>query len=190
MRTMIRSLRFSVLAAVLAVTSLATTAQVQYKLDSKNSSILVKGTSTIHDWEMIVKAPTSSFTLQEDQSLERLTSGSFTVAVASIESDKNIMNKKAWEALKEKKFPQIKAKLLQVSQNGNSGTVQMELNIAGKTQKITDDFKFTNGSGKIQIEGVLDLKMTDFGVEPPTAMMGTIKTGDEIKVEYKLVYNK
>lgn len=190
MKTMIRSFRFSALAMLFVVASLATTAQVQYKLDSKNSSILVKGTSTIHDWEMNVKAPTSSFTLQEDQSLERLTSGSFTVGVASIESDKNIMNKKAWEALKEKKFPQIKAKLLQVSQNGNSGTVQMELTIAGKTQKIADDFKLTNGSGKILVEGILDLKMTDFGVEPPTAMMGTIKTGNEIKVEYKLVYNK
>jgi polyisoprenoid-binding protein YceI len=175
---------------LLVAASLASTAQVQYKLDSKNSSIVVKGTSTIHDWEMNVKAPTSAFTLQEDQSLEKLTSGSLTVDVASIESDKNIMNKKAWEALKEKKFPQIKAKLLQVSQNGNSGTAQLELTIAGKTQKITDDFKFTSANGTIKIEGVLNLKMTDFGVEPPTAMMGTIKTGDEIRVEYRLVYNK
>lgn len=190
MKTMIRSLRFSVLAMLFVAASLATTAQVQYKLDAKNSSILVKGTSTIHDWEMNVKAPTSSFTLKEDQSLEQLTSGSLTVDVVSIESDKNIMNKKAWEALKEKKFPQIKAKLLQVKQDGNSGTVKLELTIAGKTKEMADDFQVTTSNGKIEIEGVLNLKMTDFGVEPPTAMMGTIKTGDEIKVAYKLVYNK
>ncbi len=170
--------------------SLAATAQVQYKLDSKASSIQVKGTSTIHDWEMNAEALSSSFTLQEDQSLEKLTSGSFAVDVASIKSDKNIMNKKTWEALKEKKFPQIKAKLLQVKQNVNSGNVQMELTIAGKTQKIADDFQLTIGNGTIKIEGILDLKMTDFGIDPPTAMMGTIKTGDEITVVYKLVYTK
>ncbi len=190
MKTMIRGLKISVLAVLLVVANLAVTAQVQYKLDSKTSSIQVKGTSTIHDWEMNAEAPTSSFTLKEDQSLDKLISGSFTVDVASIKSDKDIMNKKTWEALKEKKFPQIKAKLLQVTQNGNSGNVQLELTIAGKTQKIADDFQLTADNGTIKIEGILDLKMTDFGIQPPTAMLGTIKTGDEIKVEYKLVYNK
>ena len=187
---MIRSLKIRVLVVLLVVANLAVTAQVQYKLDSKTSSIQVQGTSTIHDWEMNAETASSTITLQEDGSLEKLSSGNFTVDVASIKSDKSIMNKKAWEALKEKKFPQIKAKLLHVSQNGNSGHVQMELTIAGKTQKITDDFKFTITNGTIKIEGILDLKMTDFGVEPPTAMMGTIKTGDEIKVAYTLVYTK
>jgi len=187
---MIRSLRFSVLAMLFVAASLATTAQVQYKLDAKNSSILVTGTSTIHDWEMIVEAPTSSFTLQEDQSMETLTTGSFTVNVASIKSDRNIMNKKAWDALQENKHPQITAKLVKVKQNGSTGNVQLELTIAGKTKKISEDFQLTNSNGAIKIEGILDLKMSDFAIEPPTAMMGTIKTGDEIKVAYKLVYNK
>ncbi len=181
---------FSTLTVLLLVANYTATAQIQYQLDSKNSSMLVKGTSTIHDWEMTVENLQGAITLQESQALDQLTGGHFVLDVKSIKSERSLMNKKTYEALKEDDFPQIKAKVNQVTQNGNSGSVVLELTIAGKTQKVTDDFEFSSANGTITVQGVLDLKMSDFGVEPPVAMMGTIKTGDEIKVEYKLVYNE
>jgi hypothetical protein len=30
--------------------------------------------------------------------------------------------------------------------------------------------------------------MTDFNVEPPVLMLGTLKTGDEVTIAYKIVY--
>ncbi|MGQ7871085.1 YceI family protein [Sunxiuqinia sp. sy24] len=190
MKRMIRNLTFSALAVLFLVANHSATAQIQYKLDSKNSSMLVKGTSTIHDWEMAVENLQGAFTLQEDQDLDQLTTGHVLLDVESIKSERSLMNKKTYEALKEDDFPQIKAKVSQVTPNGNSGSVLLELTIAGKTQEVTDDFEFSAANGTITVQGVLDLRMSDFGVEPPVAMMGTIKTGDEIKVEYKLVYNK
>ena len=42
--------------------------------------------------------------------------------------------------------------------------------------------------GKVQFTGSYTLKMTDFSVKPPTAMFGTIKTGDEITVKFNVDY--
>ncbi len=33
---------------------------------------------------------------------------------------------------------------------------------------------------------VKKLKMSDFGVEPPNAMLGTLKTDDEISISFKI----
>jgi hypothetical protein len=30
--------------------------------------------------------------------------------------------------------------------------------------------------------------MTDFGIDPPKALLGTIKTGDEIEVKFKSIF--
>jgi hypothetical protein len=38
----------------------------------------------------------------------------------------------------------------------------------------------------MQISGSKKLKMTEFDMVPPTALMGTIKTGDEVTVTFNL----
>jgi hypothetical protein len=33
---------------------------------------------------------------------------------------------------------------------------------------------------------MVPIKMTDFGIKPPTAIFGTLRTGDEVKVNFAL----
>ena len=40
--------------------------------------------------------------------------------------------------------------------------------------------------GSIALTGSLSLLMTDFGVEPPTAMLGMMKTADQVTVKFEL----
>jgi hypothetical protein len=40
---------------------------------------------------------------------------------------------------------------------------------------------------RIQIKGSKKVKMTDFNISPPTAMLGTLKTGDEVTISFTLV---
>jgi len=35
-------------------------------------------------------------------------------------------------------------------------------------------------------EGMAPVKMTDFGIQPPTAIFGRLKCGDEVKVNFEL----
>jgi hypothetical protein len=47
-----------------------------------------------------------------------------------------------------------------------------------------------NPSGVVNVKGIVPLKMTDFGVDPPTAMLGALKTGDDIKINYDFQFVK
>ena len=38
----------------------------------------------------------------------------------------------------------------------------------------------------IKAAGVVPIKMTDYGIKPPTAIFGRLKTGDEVKVNFEL----
>ena len=45
-------------------------------------------------------------------------------------------------------------------------------------------------AGASFLTGQLPIRMTDYGIKPPTAMMGTIKTGDDVKVTFRWVVEK
>ncbi|MGD9557686.1 MAG: YceI family protein [Mangrovibacterium sp.] len=191
MKRLMKAFGWSVITIVLAASFHVATAQVQYKLVQGGSSVLVKGTSTLHEWEMKGEKMSGAFVLTADGELNKLSSGNFVLESGSLKSEHNMMDKKAYEALKQKSYPTIEARLLQVEGDQHSGKAKMALTIAGKTNQVTDDFQVSSaGNGKMEISGVLNLKMSDFGVVPPVALMGTIKTGDEIKVEYRLVYQR
>jgi len=49
--------------------------------------------------------------------------------------------------------------------------------------KVLDDSTF-------QVKGTFSLKMTEFGIDPPTAMLGTLKTGDKITLDYTMTFKK
>ncbi len=192
MKKMIKTMKVSFFVVLFVIISQMIYAQVQYKLDVKNSSMVIKGTSSIHDWEMKIENMKSAFSLQADNIFQdKLISGDFLINVESIKSEHSLMNKKTYEALKQEVFPQIKAKVIKAEQSPNVGKVQMELSIAGKTKLVTEDIHLKDiGNGKVEVKGLLNLKMSDYGIEPPVALMGSIKTGDEVKVEFNLVYNR
>ena len=61
------------------------------------------------------------------------------------------------------------------------------LKIAGAENPVTMDVVATRlPDGTIKAVGTVPIKMTAFGVKPPSAMFGTIKTGDEVKVKFEL----
>ena len=80
-----------------------------YNLDKYNSVFKIKGTSSLHDWEMVSKSFDGKIVI------ERPDADNFTIKdiiisikVLTFESDNRIMNKKTYEALKEEDHPFIK----------------------------------------------------------------------------------
>jgi polyisoprenoid-binding protein YceI len=170
-------------------------AQEFYKVQSNNSKLVVSGTSSLHDWEMEA-ADFSAETLVKlnDNVVSEISRIEFTSPVSGLKSGKRIMDNKTLEALKEKKFPEIKFSL------GNTGEVNLAgekanltglLTIAGKTKevKLAVNFDVQNNQ-RFLVSGNVPLKMSDFGVEPPTAIMGTVKTDDELVVSFSLEFQK
>lgn len=152
----------------------------------------VKGTSSLHDWEMKVENMVGGHQLEIDNSRVVIREVSIEVPVSSIKSDSKMMDSKAYKALKSERYPIITFKSAgplsyELKSNTFSGSVSGELTIAGVSRKIDVPVSGSINKGVLQIQGWVNrLNMKDFNIDPPTAMMGTLKTGETVNIEFQL----
>lgn len=170
------------------------TLQAQEKFHISNHKILIEGSSNIHDWEMDVEKVNGFIEMKTDNDELKVSDISLTIPVKSMKSGKGKMDSNTYEALREKKNPNITFSFLETIKTEKTGTttyavdVKGKLNIAGKTQVVviplTIDIQKTNLTASYKII------MTDYGIDPPTAVFGTIKTGDAVTLNFNLNYTK
>jgi polyisoprenoid-binding protein YceI len=107
------------------------------------------------------------------------------------------MDRKAYSALKVTAFPEIKftsISAIGISPDNNKfrDNLAGNLFIAGKSVPVsiplTGALSNINGTNKIDVSGEIELKMSDFDITPPTAMLGTLKTGDKVKVLFSFQF--
>lgn len=99
------------------------------------------------------------------------------------------MDKKTFDALKGSDHPNIKYTIESVTTGSGKITANGHLELAGVRKSVSVQANASpSGSNAINFEGTVDLKMTDFDMEPPRALLGTLKTGDDIVVHYNLTY--
>jgi len=176
-------------------------AQSVYRLtDSKSIAMKLSGTSTLHKWDMnasIFKGHASfEFKAGSVTDLTSLKSLTFVLPVANLSSGEKGLDKNAYKALNTKQFKNIVYKLTLATISPESGGKYLlkthgNLTIAGVTKQITMDVHcVVNGDGTITCTGSETLNMTDYRVKPPTFMLGAMKTGDSITLDFIMVYKK
>lgn len=102
------------------------------------------------------------------------------------------INKDFKEILQTNKYPEIKLRLLYVDppdRDSKKVGVGMEIVLAGVSRKYFTQLD-TRTDGEILVKGTLDLKLTDFGLEPPKKALGLIKVDDEVKVNLNLKFKE
>ena len=172
------------------------TAQDTYSLSKQLMTI--NGTSNIHNWHgNVEKVSGKGLVKQEvDKSLSIQTLN-IIVEVNSIKGNGGSgMNKKTYEAMKAEKFPQITFVITDPIANIPYGikpfstTAKGQLSIAGKTKMIIMPIKITiSEDKKILVSGTHQIKMTEYGIDPPTAIMGMLKTGDAITINFETTFS-
>ncbi|WP_417558429.1 YceI family protein [Mesoflavibacter zeaxanthinifaciens] len=163
-----------------------------YKVSNASSDLKVYGTSSLHDWH--VDAEDVKGSLQIEVSEEALSIKKLNVEIISesLKSGKKSMDKNTYKALETDKYSSIKFNYLstksitKVSDNTYSVEAYGNLTITGNTQKILLKFKLKTEDNKVSIVGEKSIKMTSYGVEPPTALLGTIKTGDDLTIKFNI----
>lgn len=171
-----------------------------YPQDSKlllaESKLTVFGTSNLHDWDIVAKAMSGKATFVYDNSvLTDIKNLDFIVEAEQLISGKSGMDGNTFKALNTKKYKTINYKLTGVSKiariSGNTYTIetQGDLSISGTTKNINQTFTAVVTGKKVTFSGKTKITMTQYKVVPPTALFGTIKTGPDITVDFKVTYN-
>lgn len=183
------------LAAILLI-SLGVNAQ-SYKLNNKASNLTIEGTSNIHDWTLEAENTNGILTAEFDEGkLEEIENLEFKVIANSLMSGKSAMDKNTYKALNTDKYREIifKLKNVQSIEKKSNDTYKVKatgsLEISGTKKDINLNFDLKSNSNEIILTGEHKLTMTDYGVEAPTAMFGTIKTGEDVVVKFKSQFNK
>ncbi|WP_179351989.1 YceI family protein [Winogradskyella vidalii] len=164
-----------------------------YTLNNSSSTLEVHGTSSIHDWILETEKQSGKIVISntEELAIETL---SITVEAESLKSGKSSMDKNTYDALDTddhktmdfnltsvKKVDKLSDQSFKVSASG-------KMTIAGVTKTMSVDLTLKIEGTKVLLNGEKSFNMTDFGIDPPKALLGTIKTGDAIKIVFKSVF--
>lgn len=156
-------------------------------------TMTIKGTSNLHDWESKVGEVRANGSMTVEAGvLTAIQALTVDITTRSIKSAKgSIMDKKTYDALKADKYPTISFKLEKatVTKKGDGYDVSASgsLTIAGATNKVELTVRGKVAEdGSITFTGSKKLKMTDYKIKPPTALLGTMTVGDEVEIVFKL----
>lgn len=175
-------------------------AQTVYKV-LPASKVEVSGTSTLSNWTVRSEELSGeiSFTAAaKNVNSTRATQGTIsqatvTLDVSSMKSEKGeTMDNKMYNALKKDSYPVITFSLKRAMQLTGAATVAAvgEITLAGVTKSMTFDLNMDVANDAFHFHGEKSLKLSDFQIEPPTAMFGQIETGDDITVSVDVLFGK
>lgn len=115
------------------------------------------------------------------------------LAVKNLKSGDGTLDYHMHENLKAEKFPQISLKLtsFKFSNNDEGGmntvTASGTLTVSGVTKPIALKATLAADGQNLRIKGNKLVLMTDYGIEPPTMMLGTLKTRNEIEISFDVI---
>lgn len=172
---------------------------------SNASSIEIDGTSTLHDWTVIAEEFTVDFKVPQNwvkgldfwnpEDVKELT---VSVPVEFLVSGKSGMDKRMYKALESEDHPQIVfehtgLEIMDAETEQVSGAKMLEIDgnmtMAGETRPVTlnvlGEILETNA---LKFSGQHTVNMTNFDVDPPSAMLGTIKSGEEVTIRFDIIF--
>jgi hypothetical protein len=163
--------------------------QEKFELAKADQKFIVKGTSSLHDWHMESNEGLGSCLINQTNGSLNVQNAEVKFKAESLKSGKNGMDKNAYKALKTKEAEWIDFKLSSFElADGGKGIAKGNLTVAGFTKSVTFQVEMSQKSDLLTVTGTTTFLLTDFKIEPPTALLGTIKTGDEVTIEFNLTF--
>ncbi len=173
--------------------------QSTYQLaDSEKAAVEVTGTSTLHGWKAVAgKFGFESGSLELNAEATTIEDFYFYVEVASLDGGRgSAMNNKIKGAFNADVNPKIEYRQSEpatVSEVKSDQTFTIiskgSLTMAGESRDIELTLTGEKTDAGLKISTLKEMKMSDFNIEPPSAMFGQIVCGDDIKVMISLSYD-
>jgi hypothetical protein len=189
-------------ALLLVIGSSAETIRYQAAPGSK---MKLDGTSTVHDWTVesgIIGGyieMDSNFPLDKSKpssDLQVSPKVQVNVPVRSLKSGKKLMDDIMHDALKVKDHQTIRYALTEMKAKPRKAGEPLQFDTKGEVEvagvKKPVDMVVTMEpieGGKLKSTGTAEVKMSDFGIKPPSPSvgLGLIKTADEVKITFEWI---
>jgi polyisoprenoid-binding protein YceI len=185
--------------AVYGVLGVAARAQAPLVIDS--ARITVSGTSNIHAYTAstatvrVTRSQVASALAGPDFWTELVKPGAIeafevVIPAATLTSPKEGLDKNMHKALKVQEYADITFRLRRFETankpDGCARAIGM-LRIAGVEKEIAIDVTTKRQGSTLSVQGSIDMLMTDYGIKPPTAMLGMLKTDPKVTVTFDTV---
>ena len=165
---------------------------------SGRSEIRIQGTSSMHDWSMETSAFKGSLVRHGTEGNSELSNLIVEVEAGGLVSGKSGMEKDARKALEAEIFPLIRFEqtapldlpIQSASQAETSLVLQGSLQIRDQNQSVQIEVQINITEDFVRISGSHTVNMTDYGIEPPRALLGLIRTGEEVTIEFETIWEQ
>jgi polyisoprenoid-binding protein YceI len=110
-----------------------------------------------------------------------------SITAETLKSTKDTLDKNMYKALKTQEHAQITFSMTRME--GAPGALKATgmLKIAGVEREVTLPLKTVRMGDNLAVSGVLDVLMTDYGIAPPTAMLGMVKADPKITITFEVL---
>jgi polyisoprenoid-binding protein YceI len=185
-------------ASLVAVTAAAPQARAPLGLNT--GRVTIDGTSNIHEWT----ASTTTVRVTRAQIAASVAGPAFwdeivkpggleafeiVIPATTLHSPKDGLDKNMYKALKTDQHADITFRLVRVEPRAGAGALRAigVLKIAGVEREVPLDLTTARKDATLTVRGEVQLLMTDFGIAPPKAMLGMLKTDPKVKVTFETV---
>lgn len=190
-----KTLTAAMLIAIASTAGAQTLAKVPVAPESR---LWIDGTSNLHGWSC--KATAMDATIEVESSATQAVAAApstlkqveVKVPVKSLKCGHDAMDNNLYKALKADEDPSIAYIMATFeatpdAREGFTLHTTGTLKIAGAEKPLSMDVVAARSAdGSLRATGSVTVKMTDFGIQPPTAIFGRLKTGDDVKVNFDL----
>jgi polyisoprenoid-binding protein YceI len=165
------------------------------------SRVSIAGTSNIHPYS----ASTSALRIARVQLASDVAGPNFwdeivkpgalkaleiVIPAATLASDKEGLDKNMHKALRTTEYPDITFRLLRFEPRpGAAGALRGVgvLTISGVQREVALEITTARKDAGLAVQGQVAILMTDFGITPPKAMLGMLKTDPKVTITFETV---
>jgi hypothetical protein len=197
-----RAIPLAVLAATLSMAAMPASAgdagaPASPALTAGATRLTIDGTTNVHDYTVStstievthaeVASSAQAVTLDDLLKPGVLQVFDVSIPATTLRSPKGDLDKNMYKALKTDKFTAITFQFASIEPSGQAFTAKGILEIAGVQHDIAFDVNVARRPAGLAVSGKFPVLMTDYGIAPPKAMLGMLKTNPLVTVTFETV---
>jgi hypothetical protein len=155
-----------------------------------NVDFTISGTSTVRGWTCAAKGvmavtPGAGAAQPAPGFSKGVQTATVTVPLKAFRCPNDEMTQHLLEAMKAEKFSEVVYRLERYDAKGAEVQTTGTMTVTGVTQPVNFPLTLKESPQGVQVEGNTRIDMTKFGLEPPVVMLGMLKVGPQVRIEFK-----